>query len=130
MIRSPRIVTELRSQGGARAGEPRLHGPDAAADDLGQLGLGQPFEIEEHDGARVDRQREQGGLDVLGHDAAKALELLVAAERIEGLGGDVAVVLDRRADGAPAGAPIERVKVSCTRSAASSSLPVRRRATR
>ena len=110
--RSWRVVSQLATQRLARPGQAGLDRAHGTAEDGGDVGLGQPLEVEQDDHPRVLRERHQRRLDLGGHELAQAIELDVVAEpgrlRLD-LGRDRVEAPDRRVAATTAGEAEPRV---------------------
>src|SRR6185295_8705849 len=82
----PRVVLESQPQRRPRAGEARFDGAYRAADDVGNLALGQTLEVQKDDHACVIRQRHECCLDLGGDDFLETIELGIVPEPVV-LGG-------------------------------------------
>src|SRR6185369_10494144 len=82
----PRVVLESQPQRRPRAGEARFDGAYRAADDVGNLALGQTLEVQKDDHACVIRQRHECCLDLGGDDFMETIELGIVPEPVV-LGG-------------------------------------------
>jgi hypothetical protein len=95
------IVAQELAQPRARSRQTRLDGAYGASKDLGELLLREPLEVEENDGAGVERQRPKRRLDVVRDDISQSVELVIPAQRLSSaalVGGLVVEAIPRRVD--------------------------------